>query len=153
GDARIVADPPLIVPIEDMLEGAEAQELEDGMRALLRSYRSSLPTDRCKLLDRYRYADLARKVVGVGSVGTRAWVLLLLGRDADDPLFIQAKEAQNSVLEPFAGKCEYRNQGQRVVEGQRLMQAASDILLGWLHATDTADGMPRDFYLRQLWDW
>jgi uncharacterized protein (DUF2252 family) len=153
GDARIVADPPLIVPVDDLLGESEADMFEEQIKQLLASYRRTLPGDRRKLLDRYRYADLARKVVGVGSVGTRAWVILLLGRDADDPLFLQAKEAQPSVLEPFTEKCEHRNQGQRVVEGQRLMQAASDILLGWLHATATADGMPRDFYLRQLWDW
>jgi uncharacterized protein (DUF2252 family) len=152
GDARILADPPLIVPVEDLVEGAEAEDLEQGMRALLRSYRSSLPTDRCRLLDRYRFADMARKVVGVGSVGTRAWVVLMLGRDSGDPLFIQAKEAQRSVLEPFSSKSEFENQGRRVVEGQRLMQAASDIFLGWLRTTGI-DGRRRDFYLRQLWDW
>jgi uncharacterized protein (DUF2252 family) len=152
GDARILADPPLIVPVADMLPGAEADELEARMRGLLRAYRSSLSADRCKLLDQYRFADMARKVVGVGSVGTRAWVILMLGRDAGDPLFIQAKEAQRSVLEPFVGKSEFDNQGRRVVEGQRLMQAASDIFLGWLRTTGL-DERRRDFYLRQLWDW
>jgi hypothetical protein len=103
------------------------------------------------LLERFRFVDAARKVVGVGSVGTRAWVVLMLGRDGDDPLFLQAKEAQASVLEPFLGKTEFANYGQRVVEGQRLMQSASDVMLGWLH-TVGLDGQERDFYLRQLWD-
>ena len=153
GEARIRADPPLIVPIEDLLDGAGVRRLESGARELFDSYISSVSGDRRRLLERYRYADLARKVVGVGSVGTRAWVLLLLGRDSNDPLFLQAKEAQRSVLEPFAGESEFANQGQRVVEGQRLMQAASDILLGWLreaHSLD--DDKPRDYYVRQLWD-
>jgi uncharacterized protein (DUF2252 family) len=104
------------------------------------------------LMEGYRYTHLARKVVGVGSVGTRAWIALLLGRDSDDPLFLQVKEAQPSVLEPFAAKSRFSHQGQRVVEGQRLMQAASDILLGWLTA-DGIDSRRRDFYVRQLWDW
>ena len=153
GDARIVPDPPLIVPVEELLDGAQAQRLEQEIQSMLRSYRTTLSGDRRRLLERYRYADLARKVVGVGSVGTRAWVVLLLGRDVSDPLFIQAKEADRSVLEPFTAKSAYNNQGQRVVEGQRLMQAASDILLGWLRATLPDDDGPRDFYLRQLWDW
>jgi Uncharacterized protein conserved in bacteria (DUF2252) len=153
GDARIVADPPLVVPVDELVDDSAAQRLEEGMRSLLESYRTSLAGDRRRLLERYRYAHLARKVVGVGSVGTRAWVVLLLGRDAGDPLFLQAKEAERSVLEPFTARCEHRNQGQRVVEGQRLMQAASDILLGWLRTTLTDDGTPREFYLRQLWDW
>ena len=153
GEARIVADPPLIVPVGDMVGGVDAQRLEWGARQLLRSYLSSLSDDRRRLLERYRYADLARKVVGVGSVGTRAWVVLLLGRDSKDPLFLQAKEAGRSVLEPFAGASRFRNQGHRIVEGQRLMQAAGDIFLGWMHVDhDIDDGRPRDFYVRQLWD-
>src|SRR6185312_15313771 len=108
--------------------------------------------ERGRLLDRYRYVDLARKVVGVGSVGTRAWVILMIGRDSGDPLFLQAKEARPSVLEPFCGKSEFGNQGQPVVEGQKLMQAASDIFLGFLRTTGI-DGKRRDFYIRQLWDW
>jgi hypothetical protein len=122
------------------------------VRLLIRGYRRTLPGDRRKLIERFRYVDAARKVVGVGSVGARAWVVLMLGRDNDDPLFLQAKEAQASVLEPFLGKSEFANHGQRVVEGQRLMQAASDILLGWLHTDEGIDGQPRDFYIRQLWD-
>jgi len=110
-----------------------------------------LTPDRRRLLGRYRYVHAARKVVGVGSVGTRAWIMLLLGRDADDPLFLQLKEAQASVLEPFLGRSEFANHGQRVVEGQRLMQAAGDIFLGWCRAPGI-DGRRRDFYVRQLWD-
>ncbi len=95
-----------------------------------------MPGDRRRLLERFRYLHSARKVVGVGSVGTRAWIVLLLGRDESDPLFLQAKEAQASVLEPFLGKSAFSQHGQRVVEGQQLTQAASDIMLGWLRATD-----------------
>jgi uncharacterized protein (DUF2252 family) len=105
------------------------------------------------LVESYRYVDLARKVVGVGSVGARAWILLLLGRDDQDPLFLQVKEAQDSVLEPALGRSKYRNHGQRVVEGQRLMQATSDIFLGWIKNKGGLDGVDRDFYVRQLWDW
>jgi uncharacterized protein (DUF2252 family) len=152
GTVRITPDPPLVEPVEDILPGTEAKDLEAAIEQLIQDYRESLPRDRRRLLDRYRYAHLARKVVGVGSVGTRAWIILLLGRDDDDPLFLQAKEAQRSVLEPFAGPSEFDNQGQRVVEGQRLVQAASDIFLGWLRTTGI-DGEERDFYVRQLWDW
>ena len=95
---------------------------------------------------------MARKVVGVGSVGTRAWIVLLLGRDNEDPLFLQVKEAQRSVLEPHLGRSHYTNKGQRVVEGQRVMQAQSDIFLGW-HRVKGLDGEIRDFFIRQLWDW
>jgi uncharacterized protein (DUF2252 family) len=152
GTPQIISDPPLIVPIHELLPEGEVTTFEEGMRTLLADYRKSLPEDRGRLLDRYRYMDLARKVVGVGSVGTRAWVILMVGRDSGDPLFLQAKEARPSVLEPFVGKSEFSNQGQRVVEGQKLMQAASDIFLGWLRTTGI-DGRRRDFYLRQLWDW
>ncbi len=152
GAARIVSDPPLIVRVEDLLPKARAREFEESVRTLLGAYRATLPRDRRHLFARYRFVDLARKVVGVGSVGTRAWVVLMLGRDDGDPLFLQCKEAQPSVLEPFLGRSEFDNHGRRVVEGQRLMQAASDILLGWLRATGI-DGEERDFYVRQLWDW
>jgi hypothetical protein len=151
GERRIIDDPPLIVRLDD-LAGDNGKYAHEKMRQLIRGYRRTLPGDRRKLIERFRYVDAARKVVGVGSVGTRAWVVLMLGRDNEDPLFLQAKEAQASVLEPFLGKSEFANHGQRVVEGQRLMQAASDILLGWLHTDEGIDGQSRDFYIRQLWD-
>jgi uncharacterized protein (DUF2252 family) len=151
GHPRIVGDPPLIVPVDDLAPPEESDRLHDAIRELIRTYRRTLSGDRRRLLERYRYVDMARKVVGVGSVGTRAWILLLLGRDDADPLFLQAKEAQPSVLEPFLGKSEFGNSGQRVVEGQRLIQSASDIMLGWLR-TKGLDGVERDFYIRQLWD-
>ena len=151
GEPRIKSDPPLLVPIAELVEGNEADEITEAFRGLIRQYRRTLSGDRRRLLERFRYVDAARKVVGVGSVGTRAWVVLMLGRDGGDPLFLQAKEAQASVLEPFLGKSTFGNCGQRVVEGQRLMQSASDIMLGWLHTTGL-DGEERDFYIRQLWD-
>ena len=148
GEPRIVGDPPLIVPIEDLADG---HDIEEFAREVNRGYRRTLQGDRKHLLERFRYAHAARKVVGVGSVGIRAWIMLMLGRDNDDPLFLQLKEAQPSVLEPFLGKSQYPSHGQRVVEGQRLMQAASDIMLGW-HGVAGLDGVKRDFYSRQLWD-
>jgi uncharacterized protein (DUF2252 family) len=152
GEPRIISDPPLIVPVSELLPKDEVSQFTEGMRTLLTDYRKTLPMERGRLFDRYRYVDLARKVVGVGSVGTRAWVILMIGRDSGDPLFLQAKEARPSVLEPFCGKSEFGNQGQRVVEGQKLMQASSDIFLGFLRTTGI-DGKRRDFYIRQLWDW
>jgi uncharacterized protein (DUF2252 family) len=155
GDARIRPDPPLIVPIADLVDSSGARRLELEAHSMLvsESYLSSLPRDRRRLLERFRYADMAHKVVGVGSVGTQCWVILLLGRATSDALFLQVKEAPRSVLEPFAGMSELPNQGQRVVEGQRLMQAASDILLGWLRQPlGLDDAKPRDLYVRQLWD-
>ena len=153
GQRRIIADPPLIVPIEDVAAAASTEaDFEGELRGLIRCYRRTLETDRRVLLEDFRYVHAARKVVGVGSVGTRAWILLMLGRDGDDPLFLQAKEAQASVLERFVGKSQYPNHGQRVVAGQRLMQATSDIFLGWQRVTGF-DGQVRDFYLRQLRDW
>ena len=153
GEPRITADPPLIVPVSDLLSDDQAEIFTGWAHARLREYRRTLETDRRRLLERYRLVDLARKVVGVGSVGTRAWIALMLGRDSRDPLFLQIKEAQPSVLEEFAGRSEYRNAGHRVVSGQRLMQAASDVFLGWIHVTETLDGGERDFYVRQLRDW
>jgi uncharacterized protein (DUF2252 family) len=150
GEPRIVSDPPLIVPVEE-LHDERPETVERELRGLLRTYRQSLEHDRRQLVDGYRLVHLARKVVGVGSVGTRAWVVLLVGRDDDDPLFLQFKEADSSVLEPYAGASRYENHGERVVRGQRLMQAASDIFLGWLPAVGL-DGRERDFYGRQLWD-
>ncbi len=142
-----------IVPIHELLPGQAGAEQEATLRDLLRVYRSSLQHDRRKLLEQFRYADLARKVVGVGSVGTRAWIMLLFAKDESDPLFLQAKEAQASVLEPYLGRSEFRNHGRRVVEGQRMMQASSDIFLGWVRVAQGIDGAARDFYVRQLWDW
>ncbi len=152
GELLIRADPPLIVPAEELLPEAEAHDLEHALRHVLDAYRSTLPADRQHLLDGYRFRHIARKVVGVGSVGTRAWVVLLTGADDGDPLFLQAKEAEASVLEPYVGRSRFKNHGRRVVEGQRLMQAASDIFLGWCPAVGI-DGRRRDFYVRQLWDW
>ena len=125
----------------------------DGLHELLRSYRATLEHDRRVLLEEFRLTDFARKVVGVGSVGTRAWIALMLGRDGQDPLFLQMKEAEASVLEQFVAPSEFDNHGERVVAGQRLMQATSDIFLGWLHVEEGLDGRERDFYGRQLKDW
>ena len=152
GELRIRADPPLIVPAEELMAASETRDLEQFLLGVLEAYRASLPGDRQHLLDGYLFRHLARKVVGVGSVGTRAWIVLLTGADDSDPLFLQAKEAEASVLEPYAGASRYENHGQRVVEGQRLMQAASDIFLGWCPAVGF-DGRQRHFYVRQLWDW
>jgi len=149
GRPRFISRPPRIVPIEDLFPGVD---VEEQILPLLRAYRRSLPVDRKHLLEGYRYAHMARRVGGVGSVGTRAWVVLLLGRDGDDPLFLQVKQAGPSVLERYAGRRTARNHGQRVVHGQRLMQTDGDIFLGWLRA-GWVDDTPRDYYLRQLWDW
>jgi uncharacterized protein (DUF2252 family) len=152
GEPQIISDPPLLVPARELLSEDQSQEFAQRMLELLRSYRESLKGDRRHLFDSYRFVDLARKVVGVGSVGTRAWVVLMMGRDGQDPLFLQAKEAEASVLEPYvASPSEFENHGERVVQGQWLMQAASDILLGWLPAPGF-DERERDFYVRQLWD-
>ena len=152
GEIRFVSDPPLLVPVSELFSGIEAQRVEDTIAGSLRRYRHTLAEDRRQLFDRYRFVDLARKVVGVGSVGTRCWVALLLGQDEHDPLFLQVKEADPSVLEKYSGRSRFANHGQRVVEGQRLMQAASDIMLGW-DRIEGPDGIARDFYMRQLWDW
>jgi uncharacterized protein (DUF2252 family) len=152
GVARLRAEPPLVVPLRDMLGDAErAEETETGLRELVRTYADTLEPERRVLLDRYRFVDMARKVVGVGSVGTRSWMLLFL-EDGEHPLFLQAKEAGASVLEAFVGASEYDHAGQRVVVGQRLMQAVSDIFLGWVRVSGL-DGQQRDFYVRQLRDW
>ncbi|MER6998188.1 DUF2252 domain-containing protein [Streptomyces sp. NPDC000410] len=152
GRTRIVADPPLLVPIGDLMPDVERSALERQFRGLIERYGRTLVSDRRTLLEDYRLADIARKVVGVGSVGTRCWIILLLGRDDQDPLFLQAKEADASVLAEHVGASRYRNQGERVVSGQRLMQATSDIFLGW-ERVDGIDGKQRDFYVRQLRDW
>jgi len=150
GELRFVSRPPLIVPIEEMLSAREADQVEGSIRGVLDRYAQTLKGDRRRLLATYRFRHIAHKVVGVGSVGTRAWVVLLTGHDDGDPLFLQAKEAQASVLEPHVGKSRYGNHGRRVVEGQWLMQAASDSFLGWCGAE--RGGERRDFYVRQLWD-
>jgi uncharacterized protein (DUF2252 family) len=152
GELRIVDDPPLIVPIDRLARGRERGRILAELRRILDAYRDSLPAERRPLFDQFRLADFARKVVGVGSVGTRSWIALLLGPVGDEPLFLQIKEAQPSVLEDHAGPSEFPNQGERVVVGQRLMQASSDIFLGWLRAGANG-GEPRDYYGRQLKDW
>ena len=152
GELRFLDDPPLLVSAETLFGIEAGEELGLALRGSLASYQHSLNADRQHLLEHYRFVDLARKVVGVGSVGTRAWVALFVGRDNDDPLVLQVKEAQASVLEQFLPPSTYPTHGQRVVEGQRLMQASSDILLGW-QQTDGIDGIRRDYFMRQLWDW
>jgi uncharacterized protein (DUF2252 family) len=152
GELRIVADPPLIVPVRDLRQdGIGREELQGSMRSLIGLYRRSFKVAHHPF-EEYEWVDTAHKVVGVGSVGTRAWIHLFVGRDADDPLFLQSKEAQPSVLEPFIGRSAISNHGRRVVAGQRVMQAASDIFLGWLRSTEL-DGARRDYYVRQLHDW
>ncbi len=152
GELRIASRPPLLVPVEELIPDRELeQQVESEVRAVLDHYAETLKGDRRHLLSGYRFRHMAHKVVGVGSVGTRAWIVLLTGRDDEDPLFLQAKEAQASVLEPYAGESRFENHGQRVVEGQWLMQAASDSFLGWCPARGI-DGRERHFYVRQLWD-
>jgi uncharacterized protein (DUF2252 family) len=152
GQRRIISDPPVLAPIEELDPGLEADQRRRTFHYLLQAYGQSLQNDRRRILEQFRLAHLARKVVGVGSVGTRAWILLLVGRDEADPLFLQVKEAQTSVLEPFVARSQFANQGERVVAGQLLMQAASDIFLGWQRVAGF-DGEQRDFYIRQLRDW
>ncbi|MEU3253343.1 DUF2252 domain-containing protein [Streptomyces sp. NPDC006997] len=149
---RITPDPPLVTPVDQLMDIPAEEGRERELRTLLDGYARTLPSERRHLLRHYRLVDMARKVVGVGSVGTRCWILLLLGRDDDDPLLLQAKEAQESVLSAHTGGDRYDNQGRRVVAGQRLMQTTSDIFLGWTRVVGL-DGRGRDFYVRQLWDW
>jgi uncharacterized protein (DUF2252 family) len=153
GELRIVPDPPLVVALEDLVvPGSEWDGAEEALiKPLLRSYRRTLTLEHHPI-EEFRYVHAARKVVGVGSVGTRCYILLLVGRDNRDPLFLQVKEAQGSVLEPHLGGAGYRNHGARVVAGQRLMQAATDIFLGWQRVKGL-DGQTRDYYVRQLHDW
>ena len=139
--------------VRRIIEEMDQQAFQGQVKNLLGAYRRTLETDRRYLLEQFEFADMARKVVGVGSVGTRCWIILLLGRDESDPLFLQIKEAEASVLSRFVGASKYTNQGQRVVAGQRLMQAASDIFLGWQRTEAGLDGKQRDFYVRQLRDW
>ena len=160
GQLRIVSDPPVVVPMRDLvaskgdarlIERFDEQRIERLMGAVLAEYRATLPSDKRKLVESYRAVDLAHKVVGVGSVGTRAWIIVMQGADENDPLVLQVKEAQESVLERFVGKSKYRQHGHRVVAGQRAMQTASDMLLGWCRLPGE-DGKRKDYYVRQLWD-
>jgi hypothetical protein len=151
GRVRILSQPPLLVPVEELWGEAEAKLAYDALRGLVRVYRRTLQRDRQHLLEQFELVQLARKVVGVGSVGTRAWIILFEGIEGADPLFLQAKEAQRSVLSDFVKSTGVKNQGERVVTGQRLMQASSDIFLGWERAL-APDGVDRDFYVRQLRD-
>jgi uncharacterized protein (DUF2252 family) len=154
GKPRIISDPPLIVPIDELLpRQVDRKAFVAEITDLISKYRRTLETDRRHLLEEFEFADMARKVVGVGSVGTRCWIVLMLGRDENDPLFLQVKEAEESVLSHFVGASKYANEGQRVVAGQRLMQASSDIFLGWQRVEAGLDGRRRDFYVRQLRDW
>jgi uncharacterized protein (DUF2252 family) len=155
GKPKIIADPPLIVPADQLIpDEIDRKNFEGLISDLVAGYRRTLETDRRYLLEQYEFCDMAHKVVGVGSVGTRCWIVLMLGRDTGDPLFLQVKEAQDSVLCRYVGSSKYSNQGQRVVAGQRLMQAASDIFLGWQRVAIGAENNGhRDFYVRQLRDW
>ena len=154
GRPRIISDPPLLVPVDELIPAdSDRNALEAQLADLIGKYRRTLETDRRYLLEQFEFCDMARKVVGVGSVGTRCWIVLMLGRDNTDPLFLQVKEAEASVLSRFVGASKYTNQGQRVVAGQRLMQASSDIFLGWQRTVAGLDGKTRDFYVRQLRDW
>jgi uncharacterized protein (DUF2252 family) len=152
GERVIVSEPPLVVPIEELFPDVEQAAMAGLFHGLIRKYRQTLPTDRKHLLEQYSFGRVARKVVGVGSVGTRAWIIMMHGRQDDEILFLQAKEAEASVLERFTKKSAYANHGARVVAGQRLMQASSDIFLGW-QRVDGVDGIQRDYYIRQLQDW
>jgi len=154
GRPRILSDPPLLVPAAELVpDDADRAMFAAQMTRLIAGYRRTLETDRRYLLEQFEFCDMARKVVGVGSVGTRCWIVLMLGRDSGDPLLLQVKEAERSVLSRFVGASKYANQGQRVVAGQRLMQASSDIFLGWQRIEAGLDGRARDFYVRQLRDW
>ena len=153
GQQRIISDPPMIVPIEELFAGVQADAIYKLLHTVLGKYRRTLQSDRRHLLEQFTLVQVARKVVGVGSVGTRAWVLLMDAADGVEPLFLQAKEAQPSVLAEYAGRSQYNNQGERVVAGQHLMQAQSDIFLGWTRTANPAEGVDRDFYVRQLKDW
>jgi uncharacterized protein (DUF2252 family) len=152
GELRFRSVPPLLVPLRELFDPGDARDESAYVRELLHEYAASLDVDRRYLFGTYRFVDMARKVVGVGSVGTRAWVFLLVGRDGKDPLVLQAKEAQPSVLEPYLGASEFANHGERVVQGQRISHAASDTFLGW-QRSEGLDGQEHDFYVRQLWDW
>ena len=153
GRRKIISDPPTIVPVEEVFSDVQAGAIYELIRAVVGKYRRTLQSDRRHLLEQFTLVQVARKVVGVGSVGTRAWVLLMDAADGVEPLFLQAKEAQTSVLAEYAGRSQYNNQGERVVAGQHLQQAQSDIFLGWTRVPNPLDGVDRDFYVRQLRDW
>ena len=152
GRRRIISQPPTIVPVEEVFSDVQADAIYEQIRSVLGKYRRSLQSDRRHLLGQFTLVQVARKVVGVGSVGTRAWIVLMDAGDGAEPLFLQAKEAQPSVLAEYCGRSRYNNQGERVVAGQHLQQAQSDIFLGWTRITGP-DGNDRDFYVRQLRDW
>ena len=153
GQRRIISQPPLIVPVEDLYPDLEADAIYQLIHTVLGKYQRTLQSDRRHLLEQFTMVQVARKVVGVGSVGTRAWVLLMDAANGVEPLFLQAKEAQPSVLAEYAGRSVYSNQGERAVAGQHLMQAESDIFLGWTRVPNPLDKIDRDFYVRQLKDW
>src|SRR5262249_36241415 len=152
GHRRIISDPPLVQPVEEIFPDVQAGQIYEQIREVLGKYRRTLQSDRKHAVEYFNLVQLGRKVVGVGSVGTRAWIVLMEGGDGTEPLFLQAKEAQVSVLADYCGRSQYSNQGERVVAGQHLMQAESDIFLGWTHNIGP-DGVDRDFYVRQLKDW
>ena len=152
GRRQIISDPPVVVPVEELFSDMQADTIYEELRSVVGKYRRTLQSDRRHLLEQFTLVQLARKVVGVGSVGTRAWILLMDGGDGIEPLFLQAKEAQPSVLAEYCGRSKYSNEGERVVTGQHLMQAQSDIFLGWTRVP-APDGVDRDFYVRQLRDW
>jgi uncharacterized protein (DUF2252 family) len=153
GHAEWIADPPFLVPLADLAPDRDRASLLAGMAEVLEAYAETVTPEIRRLLQRYRLVGMARRVVGVGSVGTSAWVVLLVGADETDYLVLQAKEASASVLAPFVPGHAYPHQGRRVVEGQRLMQAYGDILLGWKSADVAVSGYPRDYYVRQFRDW
>ena len=153
GRRRIISDPPMIVPVEEVFADVQADAIYQLLHTVMGKYRRTLQSDRRHLLGQFAMVQVARKVVGVGSVGTRAWIVLMDAADGVEPLFLQAKEAQTSVLAEYAGRSQYSNQGERVVAGQHLMQAQSDIFLGWTRVPNPLDGIDRDFYVRQLKDW
>ncbi len=153
GQRRIISTPPMIVPVEEIFADVQADAIYELIRTVLGKYRRTLQSDRRHLLDQFTLVQVARKVVGVGSVGTRAWIALMDAADGVEPLFLQAKEAQPSVLAEYCGRSRYNNQGERVVAGQLLQQAQSDIFLGWTRVANPIDGVDRDFYVRQLKDW
>jgi uncharacterized protein (DUF2252 family) len=152
GQRRIISDPPVIVPVEDVFPDQQASAIYQQIHGMLGKYQRTLQSDRRHLLEYFTLIQAARKVVGVGSVGTRCWIALMEGIDATEPLFLQIKEAQRSVLEDWCGRSQYRSQGERVIAGQHLMQAESDIFLGWTRVTGP-DDVQRDYYVRLLKDW